>query len=71
MTIVKGSARSSLPALPTYKTWGDTRSKKGLRDITKRKMSNIKAQIKTNIFSRLRFYETGMLLFVTCLDATV
>ena len=71
MTTVKGFIRSSLSSLPIYKTWEDSRSKKSLRDITKRKVSNIKAQIKKNIFSRLCSYETGMLLFVTCLDATV
>jgi len=71
MTTVKGSIRFSLLDLPIYKIWEDPRSKKGLRDIIKRKMSSIKSQIKTHIFSRLGSYETGIFLAVTCLNETV
>ena len=62
MSTVKVSTRSFLPALPTYKSWEDSRSKKGLRHITKRKMINIKAQVRS--------HETAILLAVSCLDST-
>ena len=41
--IIKGSVRSAFPAAPNFKSWEDPKSKKGLRDIVKRKMVNIKA----------------------------
>jgi len=44
MATIKDSVRSSLPALPTFKAWEDPTFKKGLRDLIKRKMINIKAQ---------------------------
>ena len=45
-------------------------SKKGLRDIIKRKMVNIKAQIRSSIHNRLGSHETTMLLDDSCLDST-
>ena len=60
ITTVKVSVRSSLPALPTYKIWEDLMSKKGLRDIIKKNMRNVKALIKTNIFNRLGSLRTNI-----------
>jgi len=70
MSIVKVSAQSSLPALPAYKSWEESRSKKGLRYIIKRKMIKIKAQVRFNIQNSHRSHETTMLLAVTCLYST-
>ena len=69
MYTVKVSSRSSLPDIPTYKSWGDSRSKKGCIDIIKRNMVNIKAQFRSNIQNRLGYHDTSVLLAVTCLDS--
>ena len=49
MSNIKGSSKSCLPGLPTFKSWEDTQPKKGMRDLIKRKMINIKSQIRSNI----------------------
>jgi len=49
LSTIKGALRSALPSLPTFKTWEDSKFKKGLKDLIKRKMVNIKAQIRANI----------------------
>ena len=71
MTTVKGSSILFLQSLPTFKGWEDPKSKKGLRNIIKRKMINIKTQIRTNIQNCLGSHETVMMMTITCLDSTV
>jgi len=71
MATIKGSMRSTLPDLPTFKSWEDSKSKKDLRDIVKRKMVNIEAQMRANTQSRLASHETTMLVAVAFLDGTV
>lgn len=71
LSTIKGASRLSLPSLPTFKTWEDSKFKKGLRELIKIKMVNIKAQVRSNIQNRLGNHETAMLVAMTCLDSTV
>ena len=71
LSTIKGASRSSLPSLPIFKTWEDSKSKKSLKDLIKRKMVNMKAQVRSNIQNRLGNHETTMLIAMTCLDSTV
>ena len=70
MNYVKGLVIPSLPPLPNFKSWKFYKSKKSLRDIAKRKMVNIKAQIRSNIQNHLGNYETATMIAIICLDST-
>ena len=68
---IKGASRSSLPFLPTFKTWNDSQYKKGLKDLIKREMVNTRANVRSNIQNRLGNHETIILVIMTCLDSIV
>ena len=70
LSTIKGASRSSLPFLPTFKTWEDSKSKKGLKDLIKRKMVNIRDQVRSNIQNRLGNHDTVMLVAINYLDST-
>ena len=59
----------SLPYL-LFKNWEESKPNKGLKDLIKRKMINIKIQIRSNIHNMLPSHEIAMLLEMTCLDST-
>ena len=71
LSTIKNESRSSLPYLPTFKTWEDYKSKSELMDLLRRKMLNIRDQIRSNIQNRLSNHETEILVVMTCLNRTV